>query len=339
MATLRSFRDARVSRLLREGQPAARIEGRVRSAAGTRTLSWQWADGSRKLALDGVNASTLGEWFAAVRAVLFCPEHLSVVRGEPEERRRFLDRAVFTARPGHLDLVRDYRRVVSQKVALLRAGGVRSGELDAWDSRLVALGARVAVRRWEMVQELLDPFQLAYREMTGGGRERVALRVRSAGGEPDGEAAVAARLTAALGRSRPDELRVGRSLVGPHRDDLSVEIEGRSARRFASQGQARTAVLALKLAELEAARRRGEAPLFLLDDLTSELDRGRRERLVTLLSAMDNQVWVTTTDPAYLGPLPDAMTVRARVESGAVLSEEPRSSGDRAPVDVAGGSG
>lgn len=317
LATLRSFRDGRPARWVRDSgggpAPRARVMGRAQGPAGERELVWQWAAGERSLLLDGTPPGSLEPWFEAIRAVLFCPEHVDVVRGEPEARRTFLDRAVFTARPAHLDLMRAYRRVVQHKAALLRTPGAASSELDLWDQQLASLGARVRVRRRELVAELSEPFQQSIEAIAHG--ERARLRVRGDEGGSEDEARAALR--AALARARPEELRARTALVGPHRDDLEIELDGRLARRFASQGQARTVALALKLAELEAARRRGQRPLFLLDDLGGELDAGRRARLVELLLGLGNQVWVTTTDPSLLGPAGAAHASAWRVRGGA----------------------
>lgn len=315
LATLRSFRDTRPGRWVREGASSALIEGRVRGLSGDRAMTWRQADGERATLLDGAPASTRA-WFDTLRVILFSPEAVAVVRGEPEARRRLLDRAVFTARPAYLELARDYRRVVLQKGALLRSGRASEAELDTWDERLAELGAAIRARRAELVSELRAPFQEAVALISGG--DRVSLQVRGGGDEQE----EARGLREALARARPEELRTGQVLVGPHRDDLDITCNGRSARRYASQGQARTLVLALKLGELEAARRRGQAPLFLLDDLTSELDQGRRERLVSHLLGLENQVWITTTDRAFLGPLPAGEAAVLRVTPEQVARDE-----------------
>lgn len=329
LATLRSFRDARTSRWVREGRPGAQVEGRVDGPAGERTLCWRQINGERQLLMDGGPVG-LRPWFETLTAILFSPETVVVVRGEPEARRRLVDRAAFTARPAHLDLVRDYRRVILQKGALLRSGRVSMSELDTWDERVAELGAQIRLRRWELVCELVEPFQEAVRLISsprgvspdGAGGDRVGLRLRSEGGESEGLEAARSRLRAAISAARPEELRQASVLVGPHRDDLEISVNGRSARRFASQGQSRTLALALKLGELEAARRRGQSPLFLLDDLTSELDQGRRERLVAHLLELNNQIWVTTTDKSYLGSLPTERSRVLRVTPEKVWSED-----------------
>lgn len=318
VATLRSFREARVSRLVRDGAPRARLVGAVTGQSGRRTLDWRRErGGGRSLRVDGRPTADLSAWFGVLRAVLFCPEHVAVVRGEPSERRKFIDRAAFTASPTHLDVVRSYRRVVQQKAAALRTRRADPAVVAIFDAQLATLGARLAVRRQRVLEELREPFREMHTAIAGGGE--VQLRMRGLGAvAAEGEAAVSAAIVEALEKARVAERERGRVLVGPHRDDLDIQLDGRGARAFASQGQARSLVLALKLAELEAAKRRGEAPLFLLDDLTSELDRGRMERLVELLADLPNQVWITTTDPAWIGPLPGGDSQIVRVEAGAL---------------------
>lgn len=317
LATLRSFREVQPGRLVREGAPEARLKASVSGPSGVRLLEWRRAGAQRDLRLDGGPPASLDAWFGVIRAVLFCPEHHLVVRGGPAERRQFVDRAAFTARPGHLELVRAYERVIRQKTALLRQSHVAAAELEPWNQRLAELGARLAVRRAEIVAELSEPLRDCYRHIAGSGE--VGLRMLGAAREAADGGATRGRLERELQAAQAEEIRQGRTLVGPHRDDLEIVLDGRNARAFASQGQSRSIVLALKLAELEAARRRGDCPLFLLDDLTSELDRGRMERLVEFLGQLDNQIWVTTTEPSWLGPLPGSSTRYLRVVEGAVL--------------------
>jgi DNA replication and repair protein RecF len=170
----------------------------------------------------------------------------------------------------------------------------------------------MAQQRLMMVDELRGPFQEMIREIAGN--EVVDLQIKGVGipGVTQGS------LAGILARARPEERRQRRVLAGPHRDDMAILLGGRLARNYASQGQARSIVLALKLAELLAARRRADAPLFLLDDLTSELDGRRMRRFVGVLSEMQNQVWVTTTDPAHLGPLPPSECILRKVVGGTV---------------------
>ncbi len=303
LGALRSFREARVGRLVRHGREEARIAAVVVGRSGRRRLEWRWRGGARTLLVDGVPTRDLGAWFAILRAVLFCPEQVGIVRGGPAERRAFLDRAAFAADPGHLEVARAYRRAVRQRAALLAAPPVDPDQLAAWDADLVARGAELVRRRALAVAALREPFREAHRALAGAGEVDLRLRgwAELDAASPAAIPAIRERLARLLEERRPEELRQGRVLVGPHRDELDILLDGRPARVHASQGQARTLVLALKLAELEAARRAGETPLFLLDDLGGELDRRRMERLTRRLVALPNQVWLTTTDPGLLG--------------------------------------
>ena len=311
LATLRSFREARVARLIRHGAPLARIAGLVRGESGQRRLEWRRGAKERALLLDGEPQHELRGWFGVIRAIVFHPELAELVRGEPAGRRELIDRAAFTAEPGHLELVRAYHRVVQHKSALLRRAllhqPVDHALLDTLDEQLIHTGARLIRRRERVIAGLGDLVVEAHSAIAGAPAK---VGLRRIGPE-------ASALAAAVAAARGDELRRGMVLVGPHRDDVELALDGSAARAFASQGQARTLVLALKLAEVLAAARRGDdPPLFLLDDLTSELDRRRMERLVALLATLPHQVWITTTDPAWLGPLPAADTARLRVVEG-----------------------
>ncbi|MEC8425710.1 MAG: DNA replication and repair protein RecF, partial [Myxococcota bacterium] len=297
---------------------AAGVQGVVVGRSGRRQMEWRRDEaGRRSLALDDRPCHELSAWFGLLRAVLFCPEHVAVVRGEPAERRRFIDRAAFTAAPAHLETVQAYRRALKQKAAALKLPRIDPALVATFDAQLIEHGARLARRRVEVLAELAAPVSEMHTAIAGGGDIRLSMR-GVGGAAHDSEEAAKASIAEALEKVREDERRRRRVLAGPHRDDVDIRLDGRSARAFASQGQARSLVLSLKLAELEAARRRGDAPLFLLDDLTSELDRGRMGRLVELLAGLPNQVWITTTDPAHLGPLPAGGTRVVRVRAGCV---------------------
>jgi DNA replication and repair protein RecF len=325
LATLRSFRERRAERLIRQGAGSLSLKADVVGEGGLRRLGLERSAESRSLQLDGRAPQAAADWFAVLRAVLFCPDDAALVRGEPGVRRAFVDRAAFTAWPAHLELVRDYRRVLAQKSALLRAPRVDRAQLGTWNAQLVGLGARLMVQRQRVLDELAPHVDALHAAIAGGGK--VGLHVAGLGRGARDEAAAAGKLEERLAAAADEELRRGMALEGPHRDDLDLQLDGRPARAYASQGQARSLVLALKLAELHAARRRGEAPLFLLDDLTSELDRGRMGRLIDVLAELDNQVWVTTTDPRWLGPLPAQSTALVRVVDGTIAAGPPLDGG------------
>ncbi len=319
LSTLKSFREARTRRWLKHGETASSLRGRVHSPLGVRQMSWRWNDGVRRLEMDGASLSDLSSWFETIRAIVFCPEDGTIVRGEPERRRRFMDRAAFTAQPGHLSSVMEYRKVLGHKRALLQQHRVDASQLDAFDVSLAHHGAAVIERRVSVINDLRPVFSTMHQEIAGEGEVSIAVRVSGIGSAESMDVSeIETALFEEIKEKRVQEIERKQVLIGPHRDDLHIGINGHLARNFASQGQARSIVLGLKLAEFNAAKNRGDVPLFLLDDLTSELDMGRRGRLVELLRTLDGQVWVTTTDPKYLGNLDNIDHLNLHVRDGQI---------------------
>lgn len=319
LGTLKSFRDSRTRRWIRHGDQGARLAGQVHSTMGKRELVWKWTGDGRQLAMDGKQTADLSDWFEVFRAVVFCPEDAVIVRGEPDRRRRFMDRAAFNASPSHLRVVTEYRKILNHKRALLGERYVDPLQLDAFNASLASTGASLVHARVQVVKELSASFGAMHDAIAGGGDVEMHVNISGLGRADDYAVdEIESRLTEALHNARADEIQRRSVLVGPHRDDLVIKINGQRARNFASQGQARSIILGLKLSELDAAHRRGIVPVFLLDDLTSELDQGRRDRLVGILTALKGQVWVTTTDPSYLGNLSPIEHIKLRVSDGVI---------------------
>ncbi len=326
LGTLRSFRTARSAELVAWGEARAEVEGVVRSEGMVRKLSWSFSESTRTLRRDdrAIDAVT---WLSGFRATYFVPGDIAPVRGEPALRRALLDRAVLAVRPGYLAVARDYKRVLDHKAALLKTGRASDAELDVLDAQLAPLGAAVSRARAELVDAVAPAFARAYGTFAGAEAATVAYEPWL--GEGD-EATLAGRYEERLGKQRAAERAAFRTLGGPQRDDLAFSVEGRGARAYASQGQARSVVLAWKLAELEVARAVGEAPLFLLDDLGSELDPGRTARLVGLLGSLGVQIFLTTTDARYVPRDAVSGEVRVlRVVAGAASVASPGDAPDR----------
>lgn len=313
LATLRPLRGHRSRDLIRWDADACAVSGSVAGRHGTQRLRVDLG-ARRSLAIDGESTSDLDAWFGVLRAIAFTPQDGAIVTDEPARRREWVDRAAFTAAPSHLGVVRSWQRVLAHKAALLRRDPVDIAVLDVLDDQLARASAEVALRRERLVDELRPHVDAMHRHLTGGVG---ALEVRVTTAHPGTD--VAARTRAYrddLRRHRADELRRRTCLVGPHRDDLQLLLDGQPLRTFGSRGQVRTMVLALKLAELLAAHDRGDRPVFLLDDLSSELDQRRTHRLVEVLDGLDAQVWVTTTEPTHLGVLPTPEVRRVEVADG-----------------------
>lgn len=314
LATLKPLRGRRPRELIRFGAADATVFGRVESGGISRAHRVDFGP-ARKLQVDGKSTS-VDTWFESVRAIAFRPADGEIVSGEPARRRRWVDRAAFTADPVHLGVVRNYKRALDQKAAALKSEP--SDEvLDVLDVQIARYGAQLAARREDLLRTLGPHVRMAYASIVGS-EVAVSLQYRSvATGETLEERQSA--LAMALGNARPQERRRRICVVGPQKDDVVIEIDGQRARTYGSRGQIRSIVLAMKLAEMRAARDRGEVPLFLIDDVSSELDRTRTAHLVQALDALDAQVFVTTTDPRHLEQLPVEATTHVEVRQGTLL--------------------
>jgi len=302
LARLGSFRGAPPEAMVRVGADRAVVRGRGRR--GPRELLVETEITPRGRGRVSVNRQPLRRVsdLADLLAVsVFTPDDLELVKGGPAARRRYLDDELAAHDARHTAARRDLERIVRQRNALLRSAGGRLGAseattLDVWDERLAVVGeAHVAARR-RLVADLGGPVSSAYRRVAGGEGTVSLAYVTS---WPDGQT-----LAEALGAGRDQDVRRGASLVGPHRDELDLAVDGLAARLRASQGEQRSLALALRLgAHTLATERAGEAPLLLLDDVFSELDPGRAEALLTHLPP--GQVVLTTAGPLPPGAEPE----------------------------------
>jgi DNA replication and repair protein RecF len=328
-ALARSPRTGQAGELVRFGQAAARVTCAVQTDRGreeleTRITVTPTAAGSRAVKRFSVNGRSRqsSEMTGSLRVVLFWPDDLQLVKGPGEGRRRFLNTLLSQIDQSHARELIRYGHLLDQRNALLRA--VRDGrqlapDLDYWTRSLAESGAAIMVDRQRRLLELQPVAAAFHRELTDD-RERLDLRYRPAGvriGEAPVEL-VAAQLKAAMEEARDEEIARGQTAVGPQRDDVEVWLDDHEARLFASQGQQRTAVLSLKLAELHyLAEVTGEQPVLLLDDVMSELDPTRRERLLAALQP-GPQALITAAD---LNDLPKSILERAavfQVEKGSI---------------------
>jgi DNA replication and repair protein RecF len=318
LATLKPLRGRRVRDLVRWGEREAALAGWVEHEGVTRHYRVDLGPDGRNARLDGKRPDDLADYFAGVRAITFTPSDERVVSGSPGWRRDWLDRAVFTAQPAHLGRVRTYRRALDQKAALLRKGRADRAYLEVLDDQLAQLGAELVHRRVQMLRELA-PHVVALHERIAGTTVPLALRYHTAA-KGDSVEERTASLRARLAEVSPRERDRGTTLAGPQLDDVKVLLDEHAARTYGSRGQVRSLVLSLKLAELVAARARGDVPLFLVDDVSSELDRARTGRLVQLLAELSAQVILTTTAPEHLSALPADDTLLLSVADGVICT-------------------
>lgn len=259
-----------------------------------------------------------------VPVVLFLVDDLEIIRGEPSRRRAFLDADLSVTSRTYAWALRQYTRVLEQRNRLLkdiREDGADPGLLLPWNAQLAAFGGRICEVRTRFVTDLHAYCQQIYGGLTSSS-QRLGIAYHREWGDPV-EAPLtrgdyAAMLTDALDAAMPEEIRRGSSLAGPHRDDLHLTIDGVDARQFGSQGEQRTAALALRVAEFSLLHALvGDAPVLLLDDILSELDRTRRTALLEHLAPIA-QVIVTTTDVDAIGLPAHARVRQYRVSRGRI---------------------
>jgi len=280
--------------LVRHGEEMAHITGHChtggRESAIELTIAGAAAQKRGRFAkVNGVDYGRATAIAGIFTAVVFEPGHLSLIKAGPEGRRRFLDAALCQLYPGYIGILRRFTRALPQKNALLRhyhATHDADALLDAFDTTLAATGSEITRRRAQYLAQAGPAAERYYEELSSGA-ESLAIRFSPSAAE----GALAEKLAAV----RPTDVRAGFSTAGPQREDFDVVLAGQSARQFASQGQQRSAVLSLKLAEAAVAGQvTGEAPVLLLDDVLSELDETRQAYLLKHMNT--GQSFVTTCD-------------------------------------------
>ena len=273
-----------------------------------RCLEVRWGPGGRKTVLDDHPTRDLDDYFDALRAVAFAPYDDGIVTGEPKRRRRWIDRAAFAIAPSHLHLVKTFRKTHQQAVALLKEDQPDPAVLDAYLERLCETSSTLSHQRCQALAAVRSQAAKHYLNISGAAEAlELVYKCQAAGDSKEDKKASFMSLCA---QRRGEMIRRRRVLVGAHMDDVEILLDGQPARRFGSRGQVRSTVLSLKLAELAAASRADDVPLFLLDDLSSELDSARTSQLVIALVALQAQVVLTTTDPVSLSRALHQQTVR-----------------------------
>jgi len=307
-ATLGSHRVGTDAPLIRSGESRAVISTIVVSEGRELAIDLEVVAGrANKALLNRSPVRSTREILGVLRAVLFAPEDLALVRGDPSERRRYLDELATLRRPRIAAIRADYEKVVKQRTALLKSvvaarfrgdsGALET--LEAWDGHLAAHGAQLMAARLELVEILAPEVEKAYAVLAPASRP-AAIRYCSSVDEVLGTSADGADLEAALleglARRRSAELERGLCLVGPHRDDLELILGDQPAKGFASHGESWSMALALRLAAFELLKADGATPVLLLDDVFAELDTARRAALAGVAETAE-QVLVTAAVP------------------------------------------
>jgi len=315
VATGRSHRTPHEAEVIQRGETAARVRAAIsrrgRDEELEVTVAIEEGRASVRMRLNGL-PSARGTVLGRLPVVLAAPWDLELVRGGGVGRRRLMDAALAQLSPAYFFALHRYHRVLTQRNAVLRGRGGPGGALEPWDAQLVALGVRITAHRAAYVARLRGPAAEWFERLGGAGALEVRYRPSWAG---EGDEGLTAAARAQLVQRRADELRRGTTLVGPHRDDLELLLDGVPLRAAGSQGQWRTAMLAVRLAERDVmAAELGARPVLLLDDALAELDPERQRRV--LEADGEGQVLATAT------ALPDVATpVRAVAVRAGTLAE------------------
>ncbi|MBR2622005.1 MAG: DNA replication/repair protein RecF [Clostridia bacterium] len=323
MALGRSFRGAKDADLIRFGQDKATIAldycDHIRDMRLTATLM---AGRRRKMEQNGLPVAKMSELIGGLRVVLFCPEHLSIIKSGPELRRNFLDVAISQLKPVYMSALGRYNKILKERNRLLKeasesedARRIMQDTIDIWSEQLAKEGALIARYRVQYIQKMKQAASVVFLDMTGGGEVPNFSYVGTAHLDCEDDYLDTVKTEKAffelLTTSHAREVGAGYTLWGIHRDDIDITLNGVCARLFASQGQQRSLALAMKLAEGEICRESClEHPVYLFDDVLSELDVRRRDYLTSRI--YDKQVILTTCEPSEMKRMGDANVIKVQ---------------------------
>jgi DNA replication and repair protein RecF len=327
LATLRSPRVSRDRDLVKNGNPIGKITATCQRSLSTVELTMSLrTEGRRSLSLNGVNLTRHLEFLGQVNTVCFSSFDLELVRGSPECRRDWLDNVLIQLEPVYFSFLQQYNQVLRQRNALLK--GIRQGKLihdpdqmAAWNAQLISTGTRITRRRSRLVQRLL-PIAQTWHKSISGDQEILDMQYtpKFLFADTDSIDIIQAAFLAQIQLKAIAEQHQGTSLVGPHRDEVNLSINQTPAKEYGSQGQQRTLVLALKLAELELIETIiGEPPLLLLDDVLAELDLHRQNYLLNAIADRVQTIITSTHLGGFGGNWLNSAQI-LQVENGSVKS-------------------
>jgi DNA replication and repair protein RecF len=314
LGTTRSFRTSQIRDCIDFNAEQCLLRGELRRGSIDRSIQLLLTESSKELFVNS-RRETLARYLENLHVFVFSLEELDVIRRDPSERRRFLDRGVVNATRGYLATLSQYNQVLKQKNRLLGEASESDSparyidQVQAWNEQLIELGAAIHRARTEYVERMNHALEMSDHGRAIFGAERVNVRYRSQlEGKGDLED-FAALFRERLAVRMPAELAAGHALIGPHRDDLEITSDGREASRFASAGQQRSALLLLDLAQVEIYNSLyDEKPILLIDDIDAELDRGRIEALLSVLEGRA-QTFVSTSRRALANRYRDRASV------------------------------
>ena len=292
----KSFKTAKEKEVINWNTDLSKIEIVVERKFRTVKLEMFFSKNSKKtIKINGIPIKKTGEILGELNGIFFSPDELRLIKESPDERRKFMDIDISQTNKTYFYLIQRYEKILASRNKLLKTTNEYKNlkdTIDIWDRQLADVAKKIILERRKFVEELSPLASLACEYMTEG-REKIKLQYVGMEGETAEE--IESNILKKLEKNIERDYRLGYTSVGPHRDEIDVYINDIEVKTFGSQGQQRTAALAMKLAELEIIERKaGEKPILLLDDVFSELDKGRREKLLKFTSKA--QTFITCTD-------------------------------------------
>ncbi len=292
----RSFRGAKDGELIQFGKSLSKVSVCFNSQKRDQTIEIEIKNKSRSVKLNGVPKKYISQIIGSFRAVIFSPNHLSLIKNGPDERRSFTDSAICQIKPSYASVISKYKRILNERNMLLKdipKHRELQDTIDIWNRQLSKEGAIIAEERFKYIKKL-SLIASEFYDGISNSREKLEIEYK-----PDfyidentDKTRIEQEIGEALIKKQNDDIYLGFTSSGVHRDDLTVKINNREAKKFGSQGQQRSAVLSMKLAEAAVlGEAKGEKPIILLDDVLSELDSSRQDYLLNRLENM--QVFIT----------------------------------------------
>jgi len=325
LSTGRSYRPVRDLQLIRMNNDFFKIDGTFSNSSGQIQIEINFKNTdivTKEVKINGVVKNKISELLGIFNSVLFAPEDLYIIKGSPAERRKLIDSDIAQVSPVYFTKIQKYARILNQRNHLLRNFNRNKGsleELQIWDQQFIEVSKEIIQRRLKVLEKLVPLTRLMQRKLTDG-KENIEIKYLFSKREEIKSSSNIEELLFLEGeRLKKEEIARGITLFGPHRDDFSILLNGMNLKYFGSQGQHRTAVLAIKLAELEFFKAEtGEYPVLLLDDVLSELDQNRREHLIQTIKNKEIQCFITTTEELPIG-LDNCSVTRFNIEQGKLI--------------------
>lgn len=288
----RSFQTNQESELIRIGKQAAKVEIDYETKDRTGKISCEIAE-KKTFYINGIKQKKISDIIGKINIVLFYPDNINIIKGSPQERRKFLDIMISQLKPNYLHLLNKYKKVLEQRNAYLKQikfENKSKNMLEIWDESLAELSSKIYEYRNQYITKIEEKIETIHNKITMCGKQKEKIKIKFITSGTNKE-----EFYKKLKENQNIDIKRGFTQSGIHRDDFKIYINDKEVDNYGSQGQQRTAVLTLKLTELKIIEEEiGEKPILLLDDFMSELDENRRNNLTTAID--DNQVFITCTD-------------------------------------------